>query len=106
MPPLPRQPSHALNAHAEPERSEQWTLYLLRCCDGSLYAGITNDLARRLAQHQDGRASRYTRGRRPVSIVYREPCASRSEALQRECAVKALSREAKERLIVAINGMD
>lgn len=76
-----------------------WTLYLLRCRDGSLYAGITTDLARRVAQHQDGTASRYTRSRRPVAIVYRESCASRSDALKREAAVKALRREVKERLI-------
>jgi putative endonuclease len=74
-------------------------LYLLRCRDGSLYAGITVDLTRRLAQHQDGTASRYTRCRRPVTMVYRERCASRSDALKREYAVKALTREAKERLI-------
>lgn len=76
-----------------------WTLYLLRCRDGSLYAGITTDLERRLTQHQDGSASRYTRSRRPVRIVYREPCADRSDALKRERAVKTLSRTAKERLI-------
>ena len=76
-----------------------WTLYVLRCRDGSLYAGITTDLERRLHQHQDGQASRYTRGRGPVKIVYSEPCASRSQALKRERAVKALSRDAKERLL-------
>jgi putative endonuclease len=76
-----------------------WTLYVLRCRDGSLYAGITTDLERRLHQHQDGQASRYTRGRGPVKVVYSEPCASRSQALKRERAVKALSRDAKDRLI-------
>jgi predicted GIY-YIG superfamily endonuclease len=80
---------------------ESWVVYILRCRDGSLYAGITIDAARRLAQHQDGTASRYTRSRRPVTMVYREPCASRSDALKREYAVKALTREAKERLIRA-----
>jgi predicted GIY-YIG superfamily endonuclease len=78
---------------------QAWTLYLLRCRDGSLYAGITTDLERRLTQHREGSASRYTRSRRPVKIVYREPCASRSHALKREHAVKALSHSAKERLI-------
>jgi predicted GIY-YIG superfamily endonuclease len=78
---------------------ESWTLYILRCRDGSLYAGISTDVDRRLTQHHDGRASRYTRSRRPVTIVYRESCASRSDALKREYAVKALSRAAKERLI-------
>jgi predicted GIY-YIG superfamily endonuclease len=83
---------------------EAWTLYILRCRDGSLYAGITIDLERRVAQHQDGTASRYTRSRRPVTMVYRESCVSRSDALKREYAVKALSREAKERLISGVRG--
>ena len=81
------------------DRAKAWTLYLLRCRDGSLYTGITVDPERRLAQHQEGLASRYTRGRRPVRMVYRECYASRPEALRREYAVKALSRDAKERLI-------
>jgi putative endonuclease len=83
---------------------EAWTLYLLRCRDGSLYTGITTDAERRLAQHQDGTASRYTRSRRPVTIVYREFCSSRSDALKREAAVKSLSREAKERLLDGARG--
>ncbi|MFZ5877341.1 MAG: GIY-YIG nuclease family protein [Nitrospirota bacterium] len=91
---------------AEPSGAKGWTLYLLRCRDGSLYAGITVDPERRLAQHQDGTASRYTRSRRPVTMVYRESCASRSDALKREAAVKALSRPAKERLLRARPGAD
>jgi predicted GIY-YIG superfamily endonuclease len=86
-------------AEASRDRDGSWTVYLLRCNDGSLYAGITNDLARRLNQHRDGRASRYTRSRRPVKIVYSESCPSRSHALKRESAVKALSRSEKEKLI-------
>jgi predicted GIY-YIG superfamily endonuclease len=81
-----------------PVKNGSWTLYILRCSDGSFYAGITNDLERRLNQHRDGRASRYTRSRRPVTVVYRESCESRSHALKRECAVKALSRKEKEKL--------
>ncbi|MBN2206610.1 MAG: GIY-YIG nuclease family protein [Candidatus Aminicenantes bacterium] len=76
-----------------------WFLYILRCGDGSFYTGITNDIERRLKAHQDGKASRYTRTRRPVDLVYREACGGRSLALARECAVKALSRERKEKLI-------
>ncbi|MEK6683373.1 MAG: GIY-YIG nuclease family protein [Nitrospirota bacterium] len=76
-----------------------WILYILRCDDGSFYTGMTNDLARRLNQHQDGRASRYTRSRRPVKIVYSESCISRSHALKREWEIKALSRKEKEKLI-------
>lgn len=76
-----------------------WTLYLLRCRDGTLYTGVTTDLPRRLAEHRRGSASRYTRSRRPVTLVYAEACGGRSAALRREAAVKRLSRAAKERLI-------
>jgi predicted GIY-YIG superfamily endonuclease len=76
-----------------------WSLYILQCSDGSLYTGVTNDVDRRLKQHQDGKASHYTRTRRPVILVYREKCGNRSQALTRECAVKALGRERKEALI-------
>jgi predicted GIY-YIG superfamily endonuclease len=86
-------------ADEAPDKDKSWMLYLLRCHDGSFYTGMTNDLARRLNQHQDGRASRYTRSRRPVKIVYSELCASRSLALKREIVVKALSRKEKEKLI-------
>ncbi|HTN43882.1 MAG TPA: GIY-YIG nuclease family protein [Nitrospiria bacterium] len=81
------------------EKKGSWVLYILRCRDGSFYAGITSDLKRRLIQHRDGRASRYTRSRRPLRIVYRESCSSRSDALKRECAVKALPRKEKQKLI-------
>lgn len=69
-------------------------MYLLRCADGSLYAGCTNDLQRRLATHARGRV-KYTRGRLPLALAYREPAASRSEALRREAALKRLSRARK-----------
>lgn len=76
-----------------------WLLYILECSDGSFYTGVTNDLDRRLRAHQDGTASRYTRTRRPVVLVYREECGSRAQALSRECAVKSLSRQLKEELV-------
>ena len=76
-----------------------WFVYLLRCADGSLYTGISNDVLRRLEQHNAGKASRYTRGRLPVVLVYQEPQAGRSLALKRELVIKALSRQAKESLI-------
>lgn len=72
-----------------------WTVYLLRCGDGSLYTGITNNLARRLARHRAGTASAYTRSRRPLRLVYEEDQPSRSAALRREAAVKRLPRRAK-----------
>ena len=74
-------------------------VYLLRCGDGSLYTGITNDLARRLAAHRAGTASAYTRSRRPLRLVYREPVRDRSAALRREAAIKRLTRKAKWELI-------
>jgi predicted GIY-YIG superfamily endonuclease len=77
-----------------------WSLYILKCCDGSLYTGISNNIDRRFLAHQEGKASRYTRTRRPVALVYREECGSRSQALTRECAVKTLSRPRKDALIL------
>ena len=72
-----------------------WTVYLVRCRDGSLYTGITTDLERRLAAHNAGTASRYTRSRRPVSVVHEESGFTHSTALKREAAIKRLSRPKK-----------
>lgn len=79
--------------------TEKWFVYILRVADGSLYTGITNDLERRIGQHNAGTASRYTRSRLPVTLEYREELETRGAALKREHTIKALSREAKERLI-------
>ena len=76
-------------------------MYVLRCADGSLYTGITNNLRRRFAAHRAGTASRYTRSRRPVRLVYRERRRDRSAALRREAAIKRLPRAAKLRIIGA-----
>jgi putative endonuclease len=78
-----------------------WTLYILRCRDGTLYTGITTDVERRVTEHREGKASRYTRVRLPVTLVYREAVASRSVALRREAAVKRMSRRQKDRLVQA-----
>ncbi len=67
-------------------------VYLLRCRDGSLYTGITNDLPQRLESHRRGKASAYTRSRRPVSLAYQELVRDRGAALRREAAIKRLSR--------------
>lgn len=80
-----------------------WTVYLLRCRDGSLYTGITTDLDRRLAAHNAGTASRYTRSRLPVRLVHEEPGFTRSTALKREAAIKRLSRPTKLALLAARN---
>ena len=76
-----------------------WLVYVVRCADGTLYTGITNDLDRRLRSHNAGRASRYTRSRLPVRVVYSEPATTRGKALKREFSIKALSRTAKVQLI-------
>ena len=79
--------------------ADKWFVYLLRCGDGSLYTGITKDITRRCEQHNAGTASRYTRSRLPVVLVYQEPQASQSLALKREATIKAMSRLEKQSLI-------
>lgn len=74
-------------------------LYILRCGDGSLYTGTTDDVERRLKAHREGKGAKYTRGRGPLEVVYREELPDKSAALKREWAVKRLSREEKLRLI-------
>ena len=81
-----------------------WQVYLLRCRDGSLYAGATVDIPRRLAAHQSGRGAAYTRSRRPVELVYSEPAGDRSSALRREAALKRLPRRAKLALVLTASG--
>lgn len=76
-----------------------WTVYILRCGDGSLYTGCTNNLPRRLEAHQSGKGAKYTRSRLPVALAYREEAADRSAALRREAAVKRLDRGKKLALI-------
>jgi putative endonuclease len=78
-----------------------WTVYILRCVDGSLYTGVATDVGARVAKHNAGKGAKYTRGRRPVELVYREAAASRGAAQQREHAIKRLPRVAKQRLIAA-----
>ena len=73
----------------------RWCVYLLRCGDGTLYAGITNDLDKRLAAHRSGRGARYTRGRGPLEVVHVERKRTRSAALRREAALKRLKRREK-----------
>ena len=74
-------------------------VYILECADGTFYTGSTPNITKRLALHQSGKAAKYTRGRRPVSLVYQELCADKSAALKREIAIQRLSRPAKERLM-------
>jgi len=80
-------------------RKEKWILYIIRCSDLSLYTGITKNLDRRFKMHSEGRGARYTRSRLPLEIVYHEMCKSRTDALVRECAVKALPKSRKLELV-------
>ncbi len=75
-----------------------WFCYVLECADGTFYTGITNSIDRRLSMHNRGRASRYTRGRLPVRLIYVEACRDRSSASRREIAVKKMPRVKKRRL--------
>lgn len=74
-------------------------VYILQCKDNTYYTGYTNDLAKRLQTHNEGKGSKYTRGRLPVKIVFAETLASKSEAMQRENTIKKLTRKQKEKLI-------
>ncbi len=74
-------------------------VYMLRCKDGSLYTGWTNDLEHRLAMHNSGRGAKYTRGRGPLELVYSEELPDKEAALRRECAIKKLRREQKFALL-------
>lgn len=78
-----------------------YLVYILRCGDGTLYTGCTNDLPRRLQAHQSGRGAKYTRSRLPVELVYQEAVPDRSAALRREAAIKRLDRRRKLPLIAA-----
>jgi len=83
--------------------SAHW-VYLVRCSDGSYYAGYTTDVERRVAEHNDGVGAKYTRGRTPVELVHHERCDSRSAALSREHELKSLSHAEKARLAARPGG--
>lgn len=74
-------------------------VYIIECADGTLYAGVTTDVKRRVAEHAAGTGARYTRGRGVRAVRYTERCASRAVALRREHAIKRLPRARKELLI-------
>lgn len=74
-------------------------VYILRCADGTLYTGWTNDIEKRLGAHQAGRGAKYTKARLPVALVYVEPAATKEEAMKREYAIKQMTRTQKLALI-------
>ena len=78
---------------------KQWLVYILKCGDGTLYTGITDDLPHRLEMHRAGKGAKYTRGRAPLTLMYQENADSYSEALKREYRIKQLPRAEKLKLI-------
>lgn len=77
-----------------------WIVYILECNDNSLYTGITNNLERRIAQHESGQGAKYTKGRGPFRLVYSETCEDRRSASQREYEIKKFSKDQKLDLCV------
>jgi len=82
----------------------RWLVYILRCRDGSLYTGATNDLARRLARHAAGKGARYTRSRLPVELVYSRPARGKGAALRAEAGLKQLTRREKLAVVAGATG--
>lgn len=80
------------------QKSSNYT-YIVRCADGTLYCGWTNDIEKRIEAHNSGKGAKYTKARRPVSLVYLEEFETKQEAMSREANIKKLSREAKLALI-------
>ena len=78
---------------------DDWYVYILSCADGTLYTGCAKNAEKRLATHNSGRGAKYTRSRLPVTMVYCENVAGKSNALQREAAIKKMSRKEKLALI-------
>ena len=78
---------------------KDWTVYILRCGDGSLYTGIAKDVRARVKQHSAGRGPTYTRTRLPVKLLYQQEGLTRSKALIREAQIKAMPRSKKEEII-------
>lgn len=87
---------------SHPSTNTPYSLYILRCSDGTLYTGITSDLEKRLDEHNSSpKGAKYTRSRRPVSLVYQERCEGKSAALKREYAIKKMTRSQKEALWIS-----
>ncbi|WP_366934071.1 GIY-YIG nuclease family protein [Sulfuricurvum sp.] len=91
----------------EPYRcpNPSYTVYILRCSDGTLYTGISLDPLKRVQEHNaSAKGAKYTRSRRPVSLVYQESCGTKSDALKQEAAIKKLSKIQKEALVTGTKG--
>ena len=81
------------------KQTNQWFVYIIECCDNTLYTGITNNLDNRIKTHNQGKGAKYTRARRPVTLKYYEIASDKSSASKREIAIKKLSRNQKIKLI-------
>lgn len=82
----------------ELQKMNKWSVYILLCSDNTLYTGITNNISRRLKNHESGTGARYTKGRGPLTLVYVEECDNRAQASIREYKIKRMSRLEKEKL--------
>jgi predicted GIY-YIG superfamily endonuclease len=93
----------ALHARSRNARGDSvngaWSVYLLRCGDGTLYCGIALDVAARLEAHRSGKGAKYTKGRGPLALIYNERCKDKSTALRREREIKRMDRTAKLALV-------
>ena len=76
-----------------------WSVYILKCADGTLYTGITPDLPRRLATHETGKGAKYTKGRGPFEMIFSESHPNKSSAARREAEIKSLNRNQKLNLV-------
>ena len=77
------------------DMEKKWSVYILRCADGTLYTGVTTDIQRRFRAHQSGKGAKYTRGRGPLQLVYTQVCPDKPSAFRREWELKHMSREEK-----------
>lgn len=79
--------------------NDEHVVYILKCADNTLYTGYTNDLENRIKMHEEGKGAKYTRGRGPFKIVFRENFSTKEEAMRREHEIKQLTRKGKAQLI-------
>ncbi len=89
-----------------PLKKPEWSIYMVRCRDGSLYTGIATDVARRFADHQSGKGAKYLRGRGPLELAFKKRIGSRSLALKIERLIKRLPKDKKEELIETRSGIN
>jgi putative endonuclease len=91
--------------HAMRKQQRRTYVYIVECCDGSYYTGLSTDIEKRLNQHNFGRGAKYTQSRRPVKLVHLETCPSLSAALKREHRIKQMKRAQKQTLVLEGRGL-